>query len=549
VTSPPARPAAGPAAGPSAEPVAGAWAPLQQRTYRRFWVALLVSNIGTWMQTVGAQWLLVDELGTPGLAPLVQTAATLPVLLLALPAGVLADTFDRRRLLIAVQAAAVSVCALLAALTAAGRTTPALLLTLTFLLGCTAALTAPAYQATIPDIVPRDQLPAAAALGSANMNMARAIGPAVAGALIAQVGVAAAFGVNAFSFLAFLAVLLAWPGLRTRLAHPPERFTAALRAGSRYVRNSRVVRRILLRLGLFVAPASALWALLPLVATQRLGLGSQGYGLLLGAVGAGAAVGALLLPRLRRQLGPNLVLTLASVVYAAALVGLVATPSPAVAAIGLVPAGAAWVGVLSTMNASLQLFLPTWVRARGLSIYQMVFFGAQALGGVVWGLAAELLGVVTACGLAAATLALGAASMGVLPLCDAAGLGRDLVSYWPEPQVAVEPTRDVGPVLVTSEYVVAAERQEAFVAAMRAVERSRRRTGAYRWRLYQDAAHPHRFVEAFLVASWGEHLRQHEGRLTAADEVIERRAIALTDGEPVVSHLFPAGALTPPAQD
>lgn len=267
------------------------WSPLRSATFRVLWLAVLGSQIGTWMQTVGAQWLLVDRPNAAALVSLVQTAGTLPVVLLALPAGVLADALDRRMLLIWVQLFQLAVGVALTALTMAGQMTPALLLILTFGLGCGMAMTGPTYQAMIPELVPRSQQASASALGSISVNLARAVGPAVAGVLIARVGVAAVFGINAATFLAFAVVLYLRRG-PARDTELPEPFLAALRAGGRYVRHSRAMRRFLLRIGLFILPAVALWALLPLLASQRLGMGASGYGLLLAALGAGAILGA-----------------------------------------------------------------------------------------------------------------------------------------------------------------------------------------------------------------------------------------------------------------
>jgi MFS family permease len=270
---------------------AGAWAPLGQPIFRALWLAVLFSNVGTWMQTVGAQLLLVDEPRASTLVSLVQTASTLPVALLALPGGVLADSFDRRRMLLAVQSYMAAVGVTLTALTAFGQMRPPVLLLLTFALGVGTALTAPTYQALIPELVPRSQLASASALGAVSMNLARAIGPAVAGLLISRVGTAAVFGINAVSFVVFSLVLLLWRREQVEEAGQRERFGPALRAGSRYVRHSPVVRRLLLRVLLFLVPAVVVWALLPLVATDGLGLGPSGYGVLLAALGIGAQSG------------------------------------------------------------------------------------------------------------------------------------------------------------------------------------------------------------------------------------------------------------------
>ncbi|MGZ8750774.1 MAG: MFS transporter, partial [Pseudonocardia sp.] len=301
---------------PSAERAAGsAWSPLRIAAFRALWLAQLGSMIGTWMQTVGAQWLLVDDPNAATLVSLVQTASLLPMLLLALPAGVLADSFDRRRLLISVQLLTFVTGVVLAGLSLAGDLPPALLLTFTFLLGCGAAVSMPPWQALIPDIVPRHEVRAAAALGAVSMNLARAVGPALAGFLITQFPVGVVFAVNAASYAVMAVVVLRW-GPRSRVSGDvPERFVPALRAGARYVRHSRVVRRLLLRSALFVLPGTALWALLPLVATRRLGLGSGGYGLLLAALGIGAVAGAVVLPRVAERLSTGLMVFLASLVY------------------------------------------------------------------------------------------------------------------------------------------------------------------------------------------------------------------------------------------
>ncbi|MFL5447685.1 MAG: MFS transporter, partial [Gemmatimonadales bacterium] len=428
------------------------WAPLRQRIFRLLWLAVLISNIGTWMQTVGAQWLLVGLPGAATLVALVQTADTLPDVLLAFPAGALADAFDRRRLLIILQLLQVAIGAGLTALTLTGHMTPALLLAFTLALGGASAMTVPPYEALIPELVPREQLPSASALGAISINLARAIGPAIAGLLIARVGVGVVFGINTAAFLLLIGVLLVWRRPIEAAAQAPERFLPALRAGGRYVRYSPITRRILLRLGLFIGPATAVWALLPLVATRLLHLGSGGYGLLLGALGCGAVAGALLLPRFSSALTPNRMLAAGSAVYAGAMAVLVLVRHPLPAFLVLLPAGAAWVVIISSMNAMIQLFLPGWVRARGLAAYQIVLFGSQAAAALVWGLVAGLAGLVVAFLLAAGLLLLTAASLRLWPLYDVTGLNRDPSRPWPEPHLGMEPEEDIGPVLVATTY-------------------------------------------------------------------------------------------------
>jgi MFS family permease len=516
------------------------WAPLRIGIFRALWIAVLVSNIGNWMQTVGAQWLLVDQPHASILVALVQTANTLPAVLLAYIGGILADIVDRRLFLIVVQGCLVITGLALTILTIAGQMSPALLLTLTFLLGTGSILSTPAYQAIIPDLVPRSELLSASALGSINVNLARAVGPAIAGILIAQAGVGAVFALNTATFLVFVFVVAAWHPPAGTTAQFPERFAPALRAGERYVRYSPVVRRILLRSALFLVPASALWALLPVVASQRLGLGANGYGLLLGALGAGAVAGAFILLRIRARLSSNTMLLIASIVFAAALVALVLVSNVAVILVVLVPTGVAWIAVLSSMNAAMQLFLPAWVRARGLSVYQMVLFGAQAVGAVIWGAMAGPTGLVATFLSAAAVMVVGIATIRLWPLLDTSGSDRSLAVYWPEPHLLIEPDPRAGPVLVMTTYTIAPENEQAFFQAMSRVRRSRLRTGAAEWGLYRDGETAHRFVECFIVPSWEEHLRQHSDRLTGADRQYEEQAETLSDPPSQTVHLLAA---------
>ncbi|MDQ1724424.1 MAG: hypothetical protein QOG52_1452 [Frankiaceae bacterium] len=521
-------------------PVASVWAPLAIGAYRALWIAGLVSNIGTWMQTVGAQWLLVGRPNSAALVALVQTASTLPVLLLALPAGVLADVFERRRLLIAFQAFQFAVGVGLTVLTIVGQMPPALLLSFTFLLGCGQALWVPAFQSYIPELVPRSLLPSAAALGGVSINLARAIGPAVAGVLVARTGVGFVFAVNAATFLAFTVVLVFARSPAALRPADPERFLPALRAGSRYVRHSLVVRRMLLRSALFVFPGTAMWALLPLIASDRLGMDAGGYGVLLGSVGVGAVGGAVVLPRLRARLSSTQLLALGSVVYGASLVVLATVDNSWLVGLALLPTGTAWIAVLSSLSASLQVFLPHWVRGRGLSIYQVVLFGGQAVGAVVWGQVAQHAGLQTSFLAAAIVMIVGALTLFRWPMRDVGDVNRSSAPYWEDPQLVFEPEPDAGPVLIVVTYSVTVGNEARFLEAMSFVRRSRLRTGATRWDLYRDGESDDRYIETYVVGSWGEHMRQHEGRLTAADRAREEAARDLCDGPPEVRHLFPA---------
>jgi MFS family permease len=515
------------------------WAPFSSPVYRALWIAQFVSNLGTWMQTVGAQWMLVGDPRAAILVPLVQTATTLPVMLLALPSGVLADLVDRRRLLIATQGAMAAGVGILASLTGAGLTTPAVLLTLLFVIGCGQALTAPAWQAIQPDLVPREQIPAAAALGSISINGARAIGPAIAGALVSLSGPTLVFSLNAVSFVGIVAVLIAWRTPTAEQLLPAERPLAALSAGGRFIRSSPIVRRILLRAVLFIAPGSALWGLLAVIAKDQLGQSSSGYGLMLGALGAGAIVGAVLLSRLRAALGQNALLVAAAIGFAAATAVLALVHNVAVVLVALLIGGTAWLLALSTLNASMQLSLPAWVRARGLSVYQLVFMGGQAIGSLVWGLLAGATSGVTSLLVSAALLLVCALSALWWPLHARTGdLDLSPSAHWPEPALVFEPEPPDGPVLVLTSYRVDPDEEAEFLAAMAVLGRSRQRTGASQWQLFRSAEQAATFVEAFVVRSWGEHLHQHRTRLTGQDLLVEQTVERYVQGEPTSHHLI-----------
>jgi MFS family permease len=513
------------------------WAPLRIGAFRALWLASLVSLTGIWFQTVGAQWLLLDEPNASVLVSLVQTATTAPVVLFGLVGGVLADTLDRRRLLIAVQLGVSASGALLASLTFADKMPPALLLVLIFVAGSGIALTAPAYQSLVPELVPRPELPAAAALNAIGVNLGRAIGPAIAGVLVATAGVGTTFTVAAATAAFYALVAALWrPPPTARKS--PEPFLAAIRAGGRYVRHAAVVRRIMLRAALFLVPASSLFALLPLVATKRLGLGSGGYGMLLAALGIGAIAGALVLPRVRRRLSLDQMISAASAAFVLALVVVAFVRQPVPAVVVLLLAGAAWVVVLSNLNAALQLFLPGWVRGRSLSVFTTVLFGSQAVSGLLAGPLAHAVGLVATLLIAAGAVVAGALTVRVWPFIETAAMDREPVVFFPEPHLA--PDVDVAgrPVVVTVAYRVRAEDERDFLRAMIRVRESRLRTGAVKWGLYRESDDARAFVELFAVASWEEHERQHHERATGTDRAYQLRANELSVEPPRPNHLI-----------
>jgi MFS family permease len=384
--------------------VAEAWAPLKNAAFRSLFVAALVSNIGTWMQTVGAQWFLVIEHADPTVVALVQTASLSPTLILTVFAGALADRVDRRRLLILVQIYAAAAAAVLTVIATAGLLEPLTLLILMFAVGCASALTTPAWQAIQPELVPREQMPAAASLGGVAADAARAIGPPVAGLLVAFVGPAAVFGLNAVSFVAVIVALVAWkrpePSPVNTSPEPPAEPGLG---GLGFIWRSQEGRRILLQSAVFALPASALWALLPLVASHSWGLRAIGYGTVLGTVGVGAVCGAFVMPRISAKLPPALILTIAAVTTAVGLAAAAYFPLWAAVPL-LLLTGVAWIAALTTLTVAAQLLLPQWARARGLAVFLVVLIGAQALGSLLWGVLATRFGLATSLTVAAVLL-------------------------------------------------------------------------------------------------------------------------------------------------
>jgi MFS family permease len=514
---------------------ASAWAPLALPAFRMLWIAQLGSNIGTWMQTVGAQWFLVQSGAGATVIALVQTASLAPALLLSLPAGVLADIVDRRRLLLWGSLASAVLAAGLTVVAAIGALSTDTVLAITFLLGVTATLTSPAWQAIQPELVPRELIGASSALGGAAVNGARAVGPALAGVVLSAFGASVVFGLNAVSFLGAVIALVMWKRPPQAGLGDRELFVPAMRAGVRYVASARLIRRILLRSALFAVPASAVWALLPLTAS-RMGLDSAGYGVLLGGLGVGAVIGIVLLPLVRERVSDSVVLTLSAVFFAAGTAGAAVLPFILAMPV-LVLAGIAWIGTLTVLNANLQLTLPQWVRSRGAAIYILVFMGTMSIASVAWGAVAQYLGSEIALTTAALLLLLVAASVKVLPLLPGTGtIDRSAALTWATPAVQFEPAPADGPVLVTVSYSITPEIEAAVFRALRMVEGSRRRTGAYRWRTYRSVEESETILETFLVPSWSEYRRQRTQRLTGRDQEMEQALRSLLPAAPVEAH-------------
>ena len=481
------------------------------------------------MQTVGAQWLIVSLGGTAFTVSLVQTATTLPTFLIGLPAGALGDIFDRRKIMIGAQAFMLVCAAALGVLTVMDVIGIPSVLALTFGIGLGSALLRPSWQAVQPELVEREEIPQAAALNGVSMNMARAVGPAIGGVVVAVVNAGAVFIANAVSFVGVMGVLAWWKRPPQESALGAEHVTHAIETGVRFVRHSPRLRAVLTRTLSFCLFSSALWALLPVIAHSRLGLGSGGYGLLLGAVGIGAVAGAFVLAEARARWSPDHVVGAATIAFALVALTLAWSTSVPVVAAALVLGGLSWIAVLSSLNASAQIALPAWVRARGMATYLLVFQGGQALGSAGWGLIATHSSTSVALSIVAGGL-LGALVLSSRrhKLTTSGTPDMTPVSHWTEPDLSLEPDPH-RPVLITVEYRVPEANHSKFRDEMQRLGRSRRRTGAERWSLYQDAHDPDRFVENYLVGSWEEHIRQLAERQTALDIGIQQRVLSLTE--------------------
>ena len=517
---------------------ASAWISLRQEVFRVLWIASVASNIGSMMQEVGASWLMTQLAPSPFMVALIQTAGALPVVLLALPAGARADVVDRRRLLIFSQGWMLAAAAALGVLTVCHRTTPPLLLVLTVLLGFGGGLNGPAWQAILPELVPRAELGAAVSLNSVGFNVARAAGPALGGLVVAAAGSGAVFLLNAASFLGVIVVLYRWRRTPRASVLPAERVLGAMRAGLGYAAHDPSIRSVLIRATLFTLGASAFWGLVPLFARLDLGRGAAGYGVLLGFFGSGAVVGGSFTPRLQRGLGVARLLRAGTLLYASALALMAVWHSFPVVCAAVFVAGAVWTTQFSTFNASIQLDTPAWVRGRALAFYMLTYSAILGAGSALWGVVAEQVGMSRSLLIAALSLLAGLSIASRYPvrLSQESNLEPALQ---PVPVMVNEPEAEHGPVLITVEYQIDPNRAAAFRLAMLGLCRVRRRDGAMRWGLFEDVVVPGRYVETFVAESWAEHLRQHT-RATVRDAKVWERvhAFHLKEDPPVVSHLL-----------
>lgn len=522
----------------STERPSGAFAPLAQPVFAVLWVATVLGNTGSFMRDVASAWLMTDLSGSPAAVAMVQAAATLPIFLLAIPAGVLTDIVDRRKLLIFIQLLLASVSLTLMILTTTGQMSVTTLIAATFIGGIGAALMGPTWQAIVPELVARTDIKSAIALNSLGINISRAIGPALGGILLAAFGAGLTYGVDVATYGFVIAALLWWkrPAMsRTRLS---ESFGGAFRAGLRYVKSSRPLHRVLIRAFVFYLFASALWALLPLVARTQL-MGDAGfYGLLLGAVGVGAIGGAIALPRMRPLLSPDGLVLAAALISAVAMAVLSVTAIKALAlGLGLLTGGA-WITALTTLNSVAQGVLPNWVRGRALAVYLTVFNGAMTIGSLGWGVLATHVGLRSALLVAATGLILTALVFHRFKLPSTeADLSPSV--HWPEPAAPDYADAHRGPVMILIEYQITEADRSSFLAAIHRLSDERRRDGAMAWGITEDSHDPQTIVEWFLVESWVEHLRQHQ-RVSRADADLQAEVHRFHQGTdaPKVRHLI-----------
>ncbi len=501
---------------------ASTWTPLRNPTYRRFWLALGLSNLGGLIQVVGAGWLMVELAPSPVMVALVSSSNTLPMMALSLVAGALADSIDRRRLMIAAQVFMALASAGLMLAAALGAITPVLLLTFVFLVGCGNALFNPAWQASVGDIVPRREVPAAVSLNSMAFNVMRSIGPAAGGAIVAAAGAAAAFLVNTLSFLPLIWTVWRWrPDVPPRRL-PREPLIAALGAGLRYLAMSPALGRVMLRGALFGFGGSVALSLMPLVARDLLGGTAVTYGLLLGFFGAGALAAGVTNMRLRARLGAETTVRLAFALFALGLAGVAAGRTLWATGPAMMLCGAAWVMALALFNVSVQLSTARWVVGRALSLHHTATFGGMALGGWVWGMVAAAHGAVAAHLVAAALLVATLAAARWIALDEPGALDLDPLGRFREPELQLDLRPSSGPIMVMVDYRIAPEDTDAFLAAMRARRRIRIRDGARQWALLRDLEAPETWSEAYHVPTWADYIRHNERRTKADAELADR---------------------------
>ncbi|MCW5556900.1 MAG: MFS transporter [Verrucomicrobiae bacterium] len=507
----------------------GAWSVLNNRLFRALWLANVASGIGSAMHDTAAVWTMATLTTSATLVTLMQSMSSLPLFLLALPAGALADIVDRRRVILVAQIAALGVTALLVALAWTGKLTPGVLLGSTFLLGITVAFTTPTWSALLAEIVEKRDLPGALTLGSVAVNISRAVGPMIGGILLASTGPAAAFLLNGVSFLGIILVLWRWRRPPAPAGAHAERMLGAMVTALRFTRHSPVIQVVLVRNGLFAFFAIAPAALLPLIVRGK-HLAAADFGLFMSAYGIGGILTAVfLLPKLRAWFSADQILGGATLLFGGAALALSFLHQRGLMTGVLFVLGAAWITCMATLAVAAQSAFPNWVRARSSAIHLIVMQGSLALGALVWGQVTMHSDPDFALRVAAGGLLLTLALTQALAVNPALQLDLTPSAHWAEHHLAVEPGDDDGPVVVSVHYEVPPEQTAAFSEAIARLRVIRLRDGAFFWALSEDLEHPGQFQETFHVGSWGEHLRQHQ-RATEEDRKVEEAVVAFHAG-------------------
>lgn len=507
----------------------GTLKPFAYPIFRNIWMASLISNFGGLVQSVGASWMMASITPSAYMVALVQSSTTLPIMLLSLAAGALADNMDRRRVMLSAQSFMMVVSVLLASFAWMGWITPWLLLVFTFLIGCGVAFNSPAWQASVGDMVPREDLPHAIALNSMGFNIARSAGPAIGGAIVAIGSAAAAFTVNAFSYLGMIFVISRWRPKLPPQTLPRERLGDAMAAGIRYAAMSPLIRTVILRSAVFGIATSGVMAMMPLVARDLIRGGPLVYGLMSGAFGVGAVSGALSNAHVRKYLSSEWIVRWTSLCFAGAAVLTGFSTSLFLTVIALLVAGASWVLALSIFNVTVQMSAPRWVVARSLALYQMAAFGGMAAGSWLWGALADGYRVEIALYASGALSAFGALLGFLFPIADTQAQNLDLSQRWREPDTVLDIEPRSGPVAISIEYVIDPSDVLAFLSLMAERRRIRRRDGARNWTLLRDLGDPQIWVERYETPTWLDYVR-HNQRLTHADAEIADRILALHKG-------------------
>ncbi|OBQ73692.1 MFS transporter [Mesorhizobium erdmanii] len=507
-----------------------ALAPFRHGIFRAVWSASLVSNFGGLIQGVGAAWMMTTIATSSYQVALVQASTTLPIMLFALVAGAIADSFDRRKVMLVAQTFMLVVSVLLTVFTYYHLLTPWTLLAFTFLIDSGTALNSPSWQASVGDMVPRNKVPAAVALNSMGFNLTRSVGPAIGGIIVAAAGAAAAFAANAVSYIGLIIVMARWRPDVPVSTLPRESLGAAMGAGLRYVAMSPNIGKVLVRGAAFGFSAGAVLALLPLVARDVVKGDALTYGIMLGSFGIGAVGGALISVRLRQLLSSETMVRSAFAGFAVCAFNAAISHHAWQTSLGLLVGGACWVIALSHFNVTVQMATPRWVVGRVLSVYQTATFGGIALGSWIWGVVADAHGAETALIAAAIAMLAGGAIGLVLPLPQQQVLNLDPLNRFKEPHLALDLKPRSGPIAIMIEYIIRHEDEAEFLLTMAERGRIRRRDGARNWTLARDLENPTIWIEHYHTPTWLEYVR-HNGRITHADAMVGERLRALHSGD------------------